>query len=237
MSNTGFGSTTMNESTETATFFRKVYLWMCAGLIVSGVTALAVASSSNIVGFVERNPFVFLGLLFLQIFVVSRLVDRLPDLTVIEAMAFFVGYCFLTGLTTSSICLVFSFEDIFVNFLITAGMFGAMSLFGYLTRSDLSTTRHFLLMFLIGLMLTFFVISQYFDNDEGFFWFSVAGVVLFSGLTSADSQRLRETNILGNEGTDADTKEAIHGALILYLDFINIFLQLMRVSRGKKRRR
>jgi FtsH-binding integral membrane protein len=119
------------------------------------------------------------------------------------------------------------------TFAVTAGMFGAMSFYGYTTKKDLTSWGSFLFMGLIGIIIASIV--NMFMNSSAIYWIvTYAGILIFVGLTAYDTQKIKEMNILGNEGTEEDTKEAIRGALKLYLDFINLFLMLLRVMGDRR---
>jgi FtsH-binding integral membrane protein len=133
----------------------------------------------------------------------------------------------------SAIFLVFTAESIASTFFITAGTFGAMSLYGYTTKQDLTRLGSLLFMALIGLLIASLV--NMFMRSTMLYWITTfAGVLIFTGLTAYDTQKIKNMNIIGNEGTDEDRKEAIMGALTLYLDFINLFLYLLRIF-GKRK--
>ena len=149
------------------------------------------------------------------------------------ATLLFILYSFVTGLTLSVIFLVYTINSINLVFFITAGMFGIMSFLGYTTKTDLTKFGPILLMGLLGIIIAGFL-NFIFKNSMLDFIITIIGVIIFTALTAYDVQRIKKTNILGNEGTDEDKKEAIIGALTLYLDFINLFLKLLRLT-GKRR--
>ena len=164
------------------------------------------------------------------VFGLALLINRIPATL---AILMFLVYSFFTGLTLSVIFLVYTIESIGLTFFVAAAMFGIMSVYGYVTKADLTKMGQILFMALIGIILAslanFFLKSGPLD-----YIISIIGVIVFTGLTAYDTQKIRETNVIGNEGTEEDTKESVMGALRLYLDFINLFLSLLRLM-GKKR--
>jgi uncharacterized protein len=149
------------------------------------------------------------------------------------ATAIFLGYAILNGLTISVIFLLFTAESIASTFFITAGTFAIMSALGYFTNTDLTGLGNMLIMALIGLIIAS-VINLYYQNDTLDWITTYAGILIFVGLIAYDTQKIKKINIIGNEGTEEDKKEAIIGALSLYLDFINLFLRLLRLL-GKRK--
>jgi hypothetical protein len=131
------------------------------------------------------------------------------------------------------IFVVYTSASITSTFLVTAGTFGAMSLYGYTTKKDLTSWGSFLFMGLIGIIIAS-VVNIFMQSSMMHMIITYAGVLIFVGLTAYDTQKIKEMNILGNEGTDEDTKEAIRGALTLYLDFINLFLMLLRLMGDRR---
>ena len=145
----------------------------------------------------------------------------------------FILYSMINGFTLSVIFLIYTADSIASTFFITAGTFAVMSIYGYFTKSDLSRLGNILLMGLMGLVIASVV--NVFFQDETLYWITTyAGVLIFTGLIAYDTQKIKNLNIMGNEGTDEDKKEAIIGALTLYLDFINLFLKLLRIFGRKK---
>jgi uncharacterized protein len=208
-----------------AGFMRGVYGWMCGGLAITAVTAWLVSSSPALTAAIFGNRAVFWILAIAQlgiVFTLSARVDRLASST---ASALFVGYSALTGVTLSAILLVFTGESVFTTFVVTAGMFGALAAYGTVTRRELSGMGQFLFMGLVGLVLAS-IVGMFWRNDGLQFMISFIGVFVFAGLTVYDAQRLKGLAFATSAGpTPAST---IVGALALYLDFINLFLFLLR---------
>jgi len=218
---------------ETRRFFQKVYAWMFLGLLVSGVIAFWSATSPQMTALILFNKWIFYGLLIFQLLLVIGLVSFVKKISANAAIAMFLLYSFTTGLTLSVIFFVFTLGSIGQVFIITAGMFGAMSLYGYTTKKDLTGMGQMLIMALFGLIIASLV-NIFMRNSMFDFIISLFGVVIFTGLTAYDTQKIKKENIIGNEGTEEDTKESIMGALRLYLDFINLFLHLLRLL-GKRK--
>lgn len=149
------------------------------------------------------------------------------------ASIIFLLYAFLNGVTFSLIFVVYTQSSIALTFFVTAGMFGLTALYGYVTKRDLTTVGSIAIMALFGLILA--SISNIFLNNETIYWVTTyAGILIFVALTAYDMQKIKEIDLAGNDGTDDHKKEAIMGALTLYLDFINLFIKLLRIF-GKRK--
>lgn len=221
--------------TEQANYMTKVYGWMTGGLAITGLTAHWVASTPEVAQIILGNNFIFYSLLICQFILVGALSSFVSKLSVENATSIFIGYAILNGLTMSSIFLAYTGESIALTFLITAGTFASMSIYGYYTKRDLTSIGSFSYMALIGLILTT-VINMFLQN-EMFYWItSFVGVLIFVAMTASDIQKIKSMNRIGNEGTDDDKKEAIMGALTLYLDFINLFTHFLRFFGNKRDR-
>ena len=217
---------------DTNAFFRKVYAYMAGGLFATGVTATAVASSEVLVSMIFQNRIVFYGLLiaeFVMVLAFSKVVERLSTPA---AAAFFFAYAVLNGLTLSIIFLVYTASSIGSTFFVTAGTFGALSAYGYVTKRDLTGVGNFAMMGLIGLIIASIV--NIFLNSPMIYWLTTfVGVIVFTALTAYDTQKLKQFAASGSTA-DQESKVALQGALMLYLDFINLFLYLLRVL-GRRR--
>lgn len=221
------------EIAETKRFFVRVYGWMTLALIITGLTAFKTATSPELIQFVFGERFVFYGLLILELVLVGVLSGAINKMTAVTATIIFALYSILNGLTLACIFFAFTTESIANVFFIAAGTFAAMSAYGYFTKKDLTKIGNVLIMALIGLIIASVV--NIFLQSEMLYWISsYVGVLIFVGLIAYDTQKLKKLNVIGNEGTDEDKKEAIIGALILYLDFINLFLYLLRIF-GKRK--
>jgi FtsH-binding integral membrane protein len=218
---------------ETQRFFVKVYAWMALALSVTALISFWASTSPQAIQFLTGYEYTFIILLLIEFLLVASLVGWIMKMTPETAGVVFILYAILNGLTLSVIFLMFTTESIVTTFLITAGTFMLMSIYGFFTKSDLTTLGNLLFMGLLGLILASVV--NFFFQNEVFYWITTfAGIVIFTGLIAYDTQKIKKLNQLGNEGTDDDKREAIIGALSLYLDFINLFLKLLRIF-GKKR--
>lgn len=218
---------------ETRRFFTKVFSWMFLGLLISGLTAYYTAITPVLIQFIFSSQIIFIGLLIFELILVIALSAFIKKVSAKTATLLFILYSFVTGLTLSVIFLIYTIQSINLVFFITAGMFGLMSFLGYTTKIDLTKLGPILLIGLLGIIIAGFL-NFIFQNSLLDFIITVVGVIIFTGLTAYDIQRIKKANIIGNEGTEEDKKEAIIGALTLYLDFINLFLKLLRLL-GKRR--
>ncbi len=214
-------------------FMVRVYNWMTAGLAITGFMAFYISNSSAMMNIIFGNPIMPIALIIAQIGLVFWLASRVMHMSASKATGVFMLYAGLTGITFSAIFMAYTTASIFSTFLVTAGTFGAMSLYGYTTKKDLTSWGSFLFMGLIGIIIAS-VVNIFMQSSMMHMIITYAGVLIFVGLTAYDTQKIKEMNILGNEGTDEDTKEAIRGALTLYLDFINLFLMLLRLMGDRR---
>jgi uncharacterized protein len=206
-------------------FTRGVYGWMCGGLLITATIAWLVASSPALTAAIFGNSAVFWILALAQLGIVFVLSARVNRMAASTASLLFVAYSALTGVTLSAILLAFTGESVFSTFVVTAGMFGALALYGTVTRRDLSGFGQFLFMGVVGLVLAS-IVGIFWHNSALQFVISCIGVFVFAGLTVYDAQRLKELAFATNEGGTSGA--TIVGALALYLDFINLFLFLLR---------
>jgi len=214
-----------------APFLRAVYGWMCLGLGITAVTAFAVASSPAVVGAIATNKVLFWALIIAQFGLVIVLSARVQKLSPAVASLLFLVYSALTGVTFAFILLAYTGQSVASVFVVTAGMFGALALYGTTTKRDLAGLGQFAMMGLVGVVIAS-IVGIFWHNDTFQFVLSVCGVVAFTALTAWDARRLRAMAMaLPEGGTGA---YAIVGALSLYLDFINLFLFLLRLF-GRRR--
>jgi FtsH-binding integral membrane protein len=206
-------------------FLRSVYGWMCAGLAITAAVAYGVVSSPALVGSLASNPLLLIGLVVAQLALVFVLAARVTQLAPGLAAGLFVAYAALTGVTMSLILLVYTGESVVTTFVVTAGMFGALALYGTMTTRSLAGVGQFAFMGLIGLIIASLV-GLFWKSDALQFLISVVGVIVFTALTAWDAQRLRQMALALPDGQT--TSYAVVGALALYLDFINLFLFLLR---------
>ena len=214
-------------------FMVRVYNWMTAGLAITGFMAFYISGSETMMNIIFGNPIFPIVLIVAQIGLVFWLASRVMQMSVSQATGVFMLYAGLTGVTFSAIFMTYTASSITSTFMVTAGTFGAMSLYGYTTKKDLTSWGSFLFMGLIGIIIAS-VVNIFMQSSMMHMIITYAGVLIFVGLTAYDTQKIKEMNILGNEGTDEDTKEAIRGALTLYLDFINLFLMLLRLMGDRR---
>jgi FtsH-binding integral membrane protein len=212
-------------------FLRKVYGWMMVGLGVTAGTAFAVASSPALQQAIFGNKFLFFGLIIAELGLVFYLSARVQKLAPQTAALLFLVYSALNGATLSMVLLVYTGASIATTFVVTAGMFGALALFGSTTKRSLAGVGQFFFMGLIGLLLAS-VVGMFWQNDTMQFVISVVGVLVFTGLTAWDAQRLKAMAATVPE--ERFGSYAVVGALALYLDFINLFLFLLRFLGGRK---
>jgi FtsH-binding integral membrane protein len=207
------------------TFLRAVYGWMCAGLLITAMTAWIVASTPALVLAVLTNRLLFWGLIIAQLGIVFALSARVHRLAPSTASVLFIAYSALTGLTISSVLLAFTGESVATTFVVTAGMFGALAIWGTVTPRNLQGAGQFLFMGVVGIVLASLV-GLFWHSDGLQFIISFIGVIVFSGLAAYDAQRLKGMALAMPEGQTGSY--AIVGALALYLDFVNLFLFLLR---------
>ncbi len=207
---------------------RTVYNWMALGLFISAITAYVTTQSEWMLNIIFGNSYMFYILIFAELGLVIAISGAINKLSASTASGLFLLYSFLNGLTLSAILLVYTASSVFQVFLITALMFGAMSAYGYFTKSDLSSWGRYLFMGLIGIIIAS-VVNIFLANSTMDWLISFVGVIIFIGLTAYDTQKIKR---MGEEliGADGERigKVAILGALALYLDFINLFLMLLR---------
>lgn len=218
---------------EQASFIRQVYTWMALALTITGVVAYITASVPALLNIVFMSKWTFYGLLIAELACVFYMTAAIKKMSATTALICFVAYAILNGLTLSIIFLIYTAASIATTFFVTAGTFAVMSIYGYFTKKDLTTVGNLAFMALIGIIIASIV--NIFMKNEMLYWIiTYAGILIFVGLTAYDTQKIKNMNIIGNEGTDEDRKEAIMGALTLYLDFINLFLYLLRVLGRRK---
>jgi FtsH-binding integral membrane protein len=218
---------------ESRSFIQKVYGWMCTGLLVTGACALYMASDEQMIVNLVRNKWMFYGLMIAELVLVFWLAGWVEKMEANTAKFAFLFYSALNGVTLSIIFLLYTKASIANAFFLTGGLFGVMSFYGYVTKTDLTSIGNFCFMGLLGIIIA--SVANWWLRSPAIEWFTTyAGILIFVGLTAYDTQKIKNMNKLGNEGTDEDTKEAISGALSLYLDFINLFLKLLSAT-GKRR--
>ncbi|WP_434380793.1 Bax inhibitor-1/YccA family protein [Melittangium boletus] len=224
----GGGVVDVLEQESRRAFMSRVYSWMFGGLMVTGLVAMFTAATPEVVMQVARFRWLlFFGQLGL-VFALSGLATRLSG---VVAGALFLGYSVLTGLTFSVLFYVYTQASIANAFLMAGATFGALSVYGTVTKRDLSPMRTFLFMGLIGVVVAS-IVQVFVQSSALNFVLGCAGVVVFAGLTAYDTQKLREMHAAG--GYRSAAAASINGALALYLDFINLFISLLRLT-GQRR--
>ena len=208
---------------------RQVYAWMGAGLAITAFMALVTLSSPVMLEAITRNRPVFYGLMIGELVLVFTLSGAINRMSATTATLLFVAYSALNGVTLSIVALVYTSNSITSTFVTTAGMFGAMSVYGYMTKRDLTSWGNFLFMGLIGVVIAS-VVNIFVGNSAVSWVISGIGVIVFTGLTAYDTWKIKAMAAQGTEGR----KPAILGALTLYLDFINLFLMLLRFNGDRR---
>ena len=211
---------------------RKVYVWMTLALVITGFTAYGVANSPGVLQAIYTNPVIFWGLIIAEFALVIGVSAAINRLSLTTATLMFVLYSVINGAMLSSIFLVYTQSSITTVFFITAGTFGAMALVGYTTKTDLTTMGKYLFMALIGLIIATLV-NLFLKSSGMTMILSYVGVLIFVGLTAYDSQKIKEMLLQAPDAGEGAQKLALLGALTLYLDFINLFIYLLRIF-GKR---
>ena len=223
---------TVQATAERATaFLRVVYGWMFVGLGMTAAVAYAITGSPAIMRTIASNHILFVGALFAELGLVFYLSARVHHLTPTAATILFLLYSALNGVTLSVLLLAYTGSSIATTFAVTAGMFGALALFGSTTKRSLAGAAQFLYMGLIGLVLAS-ILGVFWQNDALQFLISVVGVIVFTGLTAWDAQRLKQ--MAAELPPERSGAYAIVGALSLYLNFINLFLILLRFQGDRR---
>lgn len=217
-----------------ATLMRNMYAWMAIALVITGFTAFAVANSYSLIYAIATNSILFYGLIFAELGLVYFLSSRIFRMSFATAGLLFAVYSIVNGVTLSLIFLIYEIGSIVSTFFITAGTFGAMAVVGSFLKKDLSFIGRFALMALIGLIIAGVV--NIFMRSEGFsFIIAIIGVLVFTALTAYDAQKMK--NLIAENGYEVNEntqKLALIGALELYLDFVNLFLYLLRLLGSRR---
>lgn len=222
-----------NKAAQTA-LFRSVYVWMTLALAITGFVALYAAKSYMLINAIAQNSILFWGLLIAEVVLVMFLSARINRISFTTATILFIAYSILNGLTMSILFMVYTMSSIATTFFVTAGTFGATALYGYITKKDLTRIGNLCIMGVIGLIIASLV-NLFLQNSMMDLIISYIGVLLFVGLTAYDSQKIKrllsDDDIEVNETTQ---KIALMGSLTLYLDFINLFIYLLRILGDRK---
>lgn len=211
---------------------RKVYVWMTMALVITGFTAYGVATSPGILQAIYSNQILFWGLVIAEFALVIGVSAAINRLSLAMATLMFVLYSVINGALLSFIFLAYTASSIATAFFITAGTFAVMAFIGYTTKTDLTSMGKILMMALIGLIIA--TVVNLFIKSSGFtLILSYVGVLVFVGLTAYDSQKIKQMLLQAPDAGEGAQKLALLGALSLYLDFINLFLYLLRIF-GKR---
>lgn len=225
-----YSTATRSEGIALSALMSKVYLWMTLALGITALTAFYVAGHPEMIAAIFSNQILFWGILIAELVIVGFMSARIATMSFPVAGALFGVYSILNGIIFSSIFLIYEMDVIAQTFVATAGTFGAMSLVGTFIKQDLSAVGRFLFFALIGLIVA--TVVNIFWASETFYWLiTYAGVLIFAGLTAYDTQKIRYLMLTYSQGGDYETgmKMALLGSLTLYLDFINMFLYLLRI--------
>jgi FtsH-binding integral membrane protein len=216
-----------------ASLFSKVYTWMSLGILITTFVAMYIGSQEMLVYEMMSNKIGWYGLIIVQfglVWIIAGMMDRLSS---IAAKGLFLLYSAIVGVTVSVIFVIYTLPSITTTFLSTAVMFGGMSLYGYFTKKDLSSWGSLLMMGLLGIIVSS-IINWFLQSETLGYVISAIGVIIFVALTAYDTQKIKDIAIQGYAEGDAEDKLAIMGALSLYLDFINLFLSLLRLFGNRK---
>ncbi len=212
---------------------RRVYTWMVLALVITGITAYGVASSPNLCNAILGSRWMFFGLIIAELAMVMWLSARLFRMSLTTATLLFIAYSILNGATLSTIFFAFDISSIAKTFFICAGTFAVMSIYGTVTKTDLSSIGKLLFMALIGLIIAM-VVNLFLRSSGLDYIISIIGVLVFVGLTAWDTQKIRAMLADADYMDETTHKIALMGALSLYLDFVNMFLFLLRIFGGRR---
>lgn len=212
---------------------RKVYTWMTLAMVITGITAYGVATSPAILEAIFTNRMLFWGLIIAEFGLVFGISGMINKLGLATATLMFIAYSVINGALLSTIFLLYTMQSIGTVFFITAGTFGIMALIGYTTKTDLTSLGKMLFMALIGIIIA--TVVNIFVGSTGLqMIISYIGVIIFVGLTAYDSQKIKHMLMTQNSADESAQKLALLGALTLYLDFINLFIYLLRIFGSRR---
>ena len=212
---------------------RKVYVWMTLALVITGFTAFGIAENPGLVYTIVTNRLLFWGLVIGEFALVMAIYGAIGRLSATTATLLFVLYFVVNGATLSVIFLAYTMTSITSVFFITAGTFAVMAFIGYTTKTDLTSFGKMLMMGLIGIILAT-VVNIFIGSSMLNMIVSYVGVVVFVGLTAYDSQKIKNLLYQVDNMSEEAQKLALLGSLTLYLDFINLFLMLLRIFGGNR---
>ncbi len=227
-----FGTMTREQELSMSAAFpvlmRKVYVWMTLALVITGVTAYGVATSPGLMMAIATNKLLFWGLIIAEFGLVLAVSAAINNLSLTTATMLFVLYSVINGATLSFIFAVYTMSSIASVFFITAGTFAVMAFIGYTTKKDLTSMGKILLMALIGIIIAT-VVNIFLKSTGLEMIVSYLGVLIFVGLTAYDSQKIKQMLLMAPDAGESAQKLALLGALSLYLDFVNLFIYLLRI--------
>lgn len=228
-----YSTTKVVNASAVSTLFKSVYLQMAAALSVTGLVAYYLSQSIDFWTFIAENVSLIWVILFAQLGLVMWISARIMSMSMSAATILFIIYSAMMGVTMSSIFMLYTAESIAYVFFITAGMFLVMSVIGYVTRMDLSKVGSVLFMALIGIIIAS-VVNIFLESEMLYWIISYVGVVVFTGLAAYDTQKIKHMLVEYGTADDLGHRFALLGALTLYLDFINLFLFLLRIFGNRK---
>jgi FtsH-binding integral membrane protein len=227
-----FGTTTREQELSMSAAFpimmRKVYVWMTLALVITGVTAYGVATSPGLMMAIATNKLLFWGLIIAEFGLVVAISAAINKLSLTTATLLFVLYSVINGATLSFIFAIYTMSSIASVFFITAGTFAVMAVIGYTTKKDLTSMGKILFMALIGIIIAT-VVNIFLKSTGLQMIVSYLGVLIFVGLTAYDSQKIKQMLLMAPDAGEGAQKIALLGALSLYLDFVNLFIYLLRI--------
>ena len=216
-----------------ADFMQKVYLWMTFALTLTGFVAYRTTQSEFLLELIFSSSFGFIGLILAELALVFWISSGIQRMSSNMAIGLFLLYSVLNGMTLSVLLIAYTEASVAYTFFITAGMFGAMSVYGYTTKQDLSSWGNLLFMALIGLILAS-VVNIYLQSSGLYWLINYIGVLVFVGLTAYDTQKIKQIAAQVIVESEEGRKVAILGALTLYLDFINMFIFMLRILGNRR---
>ena len=228
----GYGTATYGTETGIISAVRNVYLYMCGALVITAITAWGVATSPALFQLIFGSQFGFWVLLFAELGLVIYLTAAINRMSVVTAHLMFALYSVINGATLSIIFLAYQMGSVATTFMVTAGTFGVMAVYGSITKTDLTRLGNILIMGVFGLVIAT-IVNMFMRNSMFDLVISGIGVLVFTGLTAYDAQAIKRI-VSSVEDEDSSQKYAVLGALSLYLDFVNLFLYLLRFF-GKRK--
>ena len=227
-----YGAVSQNRDLEMQAAFpvlmRKVYTWMTLALVLTGLTAYGVATSPGIMMALYSNSALMWGLVIAEFALVIGISAAINRLSLATATLMFVAYSVINGAMLSSIFMIYTDASLASVFFITAATFAVMALIGYTTKTDLTSVGKLLFMALIGLVIAT-IVNMFIGSSTMTMICSYVGVLIFVGLTAYDSQKIKNMLMQAPDAGESSQKLALLGALTLYLDFINLFIYLLRI--------